>query len=337
MELPKFIVLEKSVGETPLSCAEEYRALHPELAGVSMAYAGRLDPMASGKLLVLLGEECKNQTSYHGLDKEYEFSVLFGVGSDSHDVLGRLSTESITQTTLPPNCALLAARPGLTQLDSTLSSPLGDEGGSELLFEGVNHGLAAPSAPEGSSLGPPSGNLLTKSALAESLVAIAESLTGNIELPYPHFSAKTVQGKPLHMWTLEGRLDEIEIPTKESTVYSLTLDSIETKSRVDVCDEARTKIDSIPEVTEERKALGNDFRRVDVRKDWENILNNDSLPDAYSIAHFSCLASSGTYMRTLAHLIGQRLSPSVPSLAWRIHRTKIGTYEPDTDTWKTRY
>lgn len=299
-------MLEKAIGETPLSCAEEYRGKHPELAGVSMAYAGRLDPMASGKLLVLLGEECKNQTAYHGLDKEYQFSVLLGIGSDSHDVLGRLNM-----------------------------NPFKDRGGATLLPEGVRLGLAARSAPSGSRVASPENNLSATSSLSEGLIAAAAALTGNIELPYPHFSAKTVQGKPLHMWTLEGRLNEIEIPTKESTIYSLRLDSVETKSRAEVCTEARTKIDSIPEVTEARKALGNDFRRVDVRQDWDNILNDDSLPDSYHIAHFTCTASSGTYMRTLAHLIGQSLD--TPSLAWSIHRSTIGTYDPTTQTWRSNF
>ena len=61
----KYITLEKAVGETPLSCAEAYRSAHPELEGTPMAYAGRLDPMASGRLLILLGDECKNQANYH--------------------------------------------------------------------------------------------------------------------------------------------------------------------------------------------------------------------------------------------------------------------------------
>ena len=320
--MEKYIMLEKAVGETPLSCAEAFRSNHPELDGVSMAYAGRLDPMASGKLLVLLGDECKNQTAYHGLDKEYEFSVLLGIGSDSHDVLGRLNTIPI-HPNADSNQSLLhrSSQTHPRIVTSSLSAPndQSDPGGSNTLSDRVNHGQAAPSA------------------LSESLIAIAKTLTGNIELPYPHFSAKTVQGKPLHMWTLEGRLGEIEIPTKESTVYALNLDSIETKSRTEVCAQARVKIDSIPEVTEERKALGNDFRRVDVRTDWENILENDSLPDYYQIAHFTCTASSGTYMRTLAHLIGQRLSPPTPSLAWRIHRTKIGTFDAASKTWSTTF
>lgn len=270
MELPPYVILDKAVGETPLSCAEAWRAQADVSTDVPLAYAGRLDPMASGKLLVLIGDECKNQTNYHSLDKGYDFSVLIGMGSDTHDVLGRLTADA--------------------------------------------------SVPE-----------VTKEDLEE----ITASLTGEIELPYPHFSAKTVQGKPLHMWTLEDRLDEIEIPTKQSTIYNLDLTSIETKSRAEVADEARAKIDTIPEVTETRKALGNDFRRVDVRKDWEQIKNNNTLPDTYQIAHLHCIATSGTYMRTLAHLIGQRFDTK--GLAWHIHRTIVGAYDPNEQTWSKEF
>ncbi|MBP6881407.1 MAG: hypothetical protein KBC35_02170 [Candidatus Pacebacteria bacterium] len=271
--MEKFIVLEKQIGETPLSCAEAYRATRPDLAGVPMAYAGRLDPMASGKLLVLLGEECKVQEKYHGLDKEYEFSVLFGIESDTHDVLGRLQT-----------CHTV----GVTEKE---------------------------------------------------VRSVTSNLIGQIELPYPHFSAKTVKNKPLHMWTLGGRLDEIKIPTNRTTIYELELTRIETKPREQVAMEARAKIDTIPPVIDERKALGNDFRRVDVRKDWAEISSGNfgpvPLSDSYTIAHFRCIASSGTYMRSLAHLIGQKLGTC--GLAWHIHRTKIGTYDPTSQAWNHQY
>ena len=268
--MEKYITLEKAVGETPLSCTEAYRAAHPELADVPMAYAGRLDPMASGQLLILLGDECKNQTNYHGLDKEYEFSVLFGICSDTHDVLGRLKICAIP--TLPEDC----------------------------------------------------------------IAAVATALVGDVRLPYPVFSSKTVQGKPLHTWAMEGRLNEIEIPTNESAVYELELTKLELKSREQVADEARAKIDTIPPVTDLRKALGNDFRRVDVRKDWAEISGGNfgpvPLPDSYTIAHFRCVASSGTYMRSLANVIGETLNTC--GLAWHIHRTKIGSYDPETHQWK---
>ncbi len=274
MKLPRYIMLDKQVGETPLQCVEAWRAAQPpEFADAPLAYAGRLDPMASGKLLILVGDECKNQTSYHGLDKAYEFSVLLGVSSDTHDVLGRLT---------PVEAA------NIPNLESQLQ-------------------------------------------------AIAQTLTGDIELPYPHFSSKTVQGKPLHVWTLEGGLGEIEIPTKASTIYSFELKNIETKTREDVAAEARTKIDTIPEVTDPSKSLGNDFRRVDVRKDWEGIRTDTSLPEHFHIAHFHCIASSGTYMRTLAHLTGQKLTPATQSLAWHIHRSHIGRYDQENQSWTKEF
>lgn len=283
----KYIILEKLVGETPLSCAEAYRAEHPELEGVSMAYAGRLDPMASGKLLILLGEECKNQTSYHGLDKEYEFSVLLGIESDSLDVLGRLTTQS----------------------DPVTNSSRRPEAERKCREEFV--------------------------AESDSIITITSNFIGPIELPYPRFSAKTVQGKPLHTWTMEGRLEEIEIPTKESEVFELEFTKLETISRQNMVEQALEKVNSVPPVTELRKALGNDFRRVDVRKDWDNILNNDSLPNTYQIAHFRCIASSGTYMRTLAAEIAKKLDTA--GLAWHIHRTKIGKYNPSKNIWYLEY
>lgn len=267
----KHITLDKEVGETPLSCAEAYRTEHPELAGVSMAYAGRLDPMASGKLLILLGDECKHQEKYHGLDKEYEFSVLFGIESDSLDVLGRLKTCTDAK----------------------------------------------------------------ESTKVLSYSSILRKLIGKIELPYPRFSAKTVQGKPLHMWTLEGRLHEIEIPTKASIIHSLSLIKTEILTRAEIAKQARIKIDTIPPVTELRKALGNDFRRVDVRADWERIADDSSLPDTYTIATFSCIASSGTYMRTLASIIANKLGTC--GLAWHIHRTKIGVYDDKQQAWTIEY
>ena len=80
--------LEKKPGETPLECIRRFQAENPEYEGEKMTYAGRLDPLATGVLLVLTGEECKQKEKYLGLDKEYELIILFGFGTDSMDLLG---------------------------------------------------------------------------------------------------------------------------------------------------------------------------------------------------------------------------------------------------------
>lgn len=268
--MDKYVVLEKLVGETPLSCAEAWRTTRPDLEGIPLSYAGRLDPMASGKLLVLIGEECKHQADYHGLDKEYEFSILFGIASDTHDVLGRLQTNTDNR------------------------------------------------------------------AIDEQQVAeVAKRLIGSFTFPYPLFSSKTVKGKPLHMWTLEGRLDEIEIPTRTSEIFELEVTNIEIKPRQEVAALALQKVNSIPEVTDPRKALGADFRRTDVRADWQEAAADYTLPPLYTIAHLRCVASSGAYMRTLATIIARELGTT--GLAFHIHRTKIGHYNQEKQAWDQEY
>ena len=257
--MDKYVVLEKEVGQTPLQALELYRIAHPELKEVPMAYAGRLDPMASGKLLILIGEECKVQEQYHDLDKEYEFSVLFGIQSDTGDVLGRIKAERA---------------PRIPEID---------------LYEVVHHAV------------------------------------GDITLPYPHFSSKTVQGKPLHVWTLEERLAEIEIPTYTATIHALSLLKFESKTGREIAEQALTKIETIPPVTEESKALGRDFRREDVRKDWQQFRDTYG-GSRYVIATFSCVCSKGLYMRTLAERIAKELNTE--GLAFHIHRTKIGAFQP---------
>jgi len=249
--MPKYAVLWKEIGETPLQAIERFRIESKIPNNVPLAYAGRLDPMADGKLLVLIGDECKRQTKYHSLDKQYSFSVLFGFQSDTYDILG------------------IAER-------------------TSSVFD------------------------------ADDNAKMVRTHTGTITLPYPAFSARTVRGIPLHERTLGGTLKDGEVPTKTSTVYTLSRTGTETVSTSVLLEKILSRVNSFPEVTDPRKELGRDFRRSDVRARWNELLREPS--SDYTLAHFSCTCSSGTYMRSLAHAFG--------GLSFSITRTKIGTYVP---------
>ncbi|MEI6238255.1 MAG: hypothetical protein WCP15_01815 [bacterium] len=84
----------KLLGETPLECLERFRACYPEYTDLPMTYAGRLDPMAEGLLLILAGEECKSKEKYLALEKEYIFEILVGFHTDTHDLLGLVDGKS---------------------------------------------------------------------------------------------------------------------------------------------------------------------------------------------------------------------------------------------------
>lgn len=94
LHMKRYIVLNKPRGKTPLEVVTHWKQSEPAYKQVRASYAGRLDPMASGKLLVLLGEECKNQKQYTKLDKEYEIEILLDIGTDTGDVLGLASLSS---------------------------------------------------------------------------------------------------------------------------------------------------------------------------------------------------------------------------------------------------
>jgi len=85
--------VNKPEGLTPLQAIEKFKLKFPEYADQKIAYAGRLDPMAEGVLILLVGEECKNRDEYQDLDKKYYFEILLGIETDTLDPLGLISGE----------------------------------------------------------------------------------------------------------------------------------------------------------------------------------------------------------------------------------------------------
>src|SRR3989338_1666703 len=92
--MENIVKIYKKRGETPLEALELFRVEHPVLNNTPMTYAGRLDPLAEGELVILIGEECKNKEKYTDLDKEYEVEILFGFETDTGEILG-IVTKSV--------------------------------------------------------------------------------------------------------------------------------------------------------------------------------------------------------------------------------------------------
>ncbi|PID83170.1 hypothetical protein CSB11_02390 [Candidatus Campbellbacteria bacterium] len=252
----KIFVLQKQVGQTPLEVLNLYKEKNNLDKKTKLAYAGRLDPMAEGKLLVLQGQKCKERSKYLNLDKEYVFEILLNFKSDTSDVLGLAEYK---------------------------------ENQESLSFEQINQKI--------------------------------KKFKGKRKMEYPVFSSKTVDGKPLFLHALEKNLKNIKIPTKDVKIYNIFLEEINFLGKEKLKKEIFRKINSIKKVEEESKKLGNDFRRDEIRKQWNELFNSIS-QDNFTILKIRCVASSGTYMRVLAKEIAQKLG--FFGLAYSINRTKIG-------------
>lgn len=86
--MTEIIPYYKPLGLTPLQTIEQLRKERPELATTPITYAGRLDPMAEGLLLLLAGDAVHRKEEFLNLDKTYQAEILCGFSSDTFDILG---------------------------------------------------------------------------------------------------------------------------------------------------------------------------------------------------------------------------------------------------------
>jgi tRNA pseudouridine(55) synthase len=82
----------KPIGLSPLDVIKILKDKNPKEIlknkDAPITYAGRLDPLAEGVLILLAGDEVHKAEEYQKLDKEYEAEILFGFETDTYDILG---------------------------------------------------------------------------------------------------------------------------------------------------------------------------------------------------------------------------------------------------------
>lgn len=243
------LIIEKPIGKTPLDLIQ---TLPNQKAKYS--FAGRLDPMARGKMIILQDEECKLQDLYCHLDKIYEFTLLLGCETDTFDVLGLLTQKL---------------------------NPLSHYFTSNTINQMINHNLS--------------------------------KYIGKINQPYPYYSSFIVNKKPLWWWSRENKLAEITIPNKQVEIYQLEkLDDSYSITARELYSQVFQKIYSLAETRH------TNFRVPDIISKWGEQL--EPIPEQhFYLQSFRATVSSGTYIRSLCHRIGQDLGCG--GIAFDIHRT----------------
>lgn len=248
------LVVYKPQGVTPFQLIETLKKEDPEYENQKIGFAGRLDPLAHGVMVLLVGEENKNRIKYLDLNKEYEFRVLFGVKTDSFDYLGLLQSE-----------------------------------------------FKAPSKD-----------------LKKQISKFINEYTGELTLKYPPFSSKTVNGTPLYKLAKKHQLGQVNLPERQIKIEQFELLGIETKSSVQIQEEILLNL---------RKIKGF-FRQTRIIHRWNEFFKQKKGPD-FVLAKFRIKCSSGTYVRTLASLMGDKTGCG--AIAYEILRTKVGYFKlPDS-------
>lgn len=237
----------KPIGLTPLDVIKALKLESTEFAKEKIGYAGRLDPMAEGLLLLLIGNENKNKKKYENLSKSYDIEILFGFKTDTYDILGRI-------------------------LESKEDLVVDFTKGEEAL----------------------------------------KSYIGRFSQEYPPYSSKTVNGKPLYYYARRNLLNSIKIPKREVEIYEIS------DVKKDFIDGKRLH----SSICERINLVNGDFRQEEILKDWQEKINTKN---QYPVISLTVKCSSGTYMRSLANNLGEKLN--LPAIAFSITRTEIGDFK----------
>ncbi|MEI6553513.1 MAG: hypothetical protein WCO09_03000, partial [bacterium] len=275
----------KNEGETPLECLIRLKDEGFLPMSDKFTYAGRLDPMAEGLLIFLRGDAIQNKHDFLALPKEYEVEILLGVSTDTGDVLGLIN--SVVH--------------------------------GDVVFDLKNIG------------------------------AVCESFIGESEVPYPWFSSKTLKGKPLYEWAREFASEESEGDEVEDKIESKVDGHNFKVDEVFENDESReiflrpmtklsikeiefqslslvSKKNLLENVTNRIRKVKGDFRQEKILRAWIDKIPVTKKDDGeYPMLKIKVKCGSGSYMRTLAELIGEKLK--APALAYSIKRISIGGYK----------
>lgn len=88
------LLVDKPRHLSPVQAIARAKALDSSLAPRRIGYAGRLDPLATGLLVLLLDERNRAAHEFNHLDKRYELELVFGLQTDSFDLLGLATVDA---------------------------------------------------------------------------------------------------------------------------------------------------------------------------------------------------------------------------------------------------
>lgn len=263
--MDQIIAVNKPIGLTPLQTLDLLKINQPNLSSTRLTYAGRLDPMAEGLLLILKNPDQESKEKLLKLDKTYQFKLLFGISTDTYDTLG----------------------------------------------------IPSRSDPEGDIIKPITQPISSHQPSRSDLEGVLPSFIGSHLQPYPPYSSKTVNGKPLFYYARNNQLANITIPKKKINIKNLKLISTQKTPK--------SNLENL--IIQSIKLVKGDFRQLKIIKSWQQFFLKSKLT-SFPIHTLEVSCSSGTYIRSLAHQLGQKLGTQ--AIALRIKRTRVGPYKLTT-------
>lgn len=81
----------KNVGETMNELLERFKQEYKDEKIEKISYAGRLDPLAQGIVIIFTNEDVYKQESYVAKNKTYRFMLVHNIQTDTFDIMGLIT------------------------------------------------------------------------------------------------------------------------------------------------------------------------------------------------------------------------------------------------------
>lgn len=88
------IEFDKKIGETMDEMIRRFRHEYSIDNKIKVAYAGRLDPLAFGKIILLTDKDIYDKEKYCCKDKIYTCTIVHGIQTDTYDIMGKIISEN---------------------------------------------------------------------------------------------------------------------------------------------------------------------------------------------------------------------------------------------------
>jgi len=149
--------------------------------------------------------------------------------------------------------------------------------------------------------------------LVQKVKGLVNGLSGDLDQPVPSFSAVKISGKPLYRWYLENRINEVEIPIKQVHIDSIDIQNVEIISKADIEVRILNVLDTVK----------SGFRQNSIVSGWKNVLKKVK-QDKFLVVRIRSTVSKGTYVRAIAHKLGQ--DAKVGACTITIKRTRVAGF-----------
>ena len=311
--MKKAINLYKKVGESPLDAINRFKEKNAFYKKKKTSYAGRLDPLAEGVLLVLVGDETKKINQYLGFDKEYKAEILIGVSSDSHDILGIPYNSLINNSEIDKEEGnKQASKDGQTIESRYKNGNLVDTEDEKGLINNERDKEKVQRVSELDYQAESLSSNIKNSEIIKEIKKKIKSLKGIYVQKIPAFSSYKIKGKPMFYYALKGQ--ELKEIKKTVKIKKILINSIYEIKALRLLKIILNKIDKV----------NGDFRQSQIKECWKKLLMNFNKTDkGFLVFDITVVCSSGTYIRAIADEIGKNFRGG---LLLSLERIRVGKF-----------